>query len=220
MINIGQVSFVVIIQTIIFLVILSVFLLFLLRAKNKELGKLKNISTEHDDVLPASSIAHYLATEIKLTQSRFDLFYKEEEIQDGILSEPDWLLLRKSILGMEKEFISSTEREDQFWVQLGENLKKILSQCHLVKRIKLKEAKDDDDDEIKEMKNLLKSQYDDFDDLYLKLEGEKNEAEIAELKEKLNSIIRSHTELSQCIYVLEDENLFLRDQIKGLLESA
>lgn len=220
MISLGQVSFIVIIQSIIFLVILSAFLLFLLRAKNKELRKLKHSSTEHDDVSPSSSIEHYLATEIKLTQSRFDLFYKEEDIHEGILSEADWLLLRKSFLDLEKEALSSTEREDPFWVELGEKLKKILSQCHLVKRLKLKEVNEDDEDEIKEMKTLLKSQYDDFDDLYLKLEGAKNEAEIAELKEKLNSIIRSHTELSQCIYVLEDENMFLRDQIKGLLQPA
>lgn len=70
------------------------------------------------------------------------------------------------------------------------------------------------------MKSLLKSQYDDFDDLYLKLEDEKSETEVAELKKKLNSIIRSHTELSQCVFVLEDENKFLREQISSLLKSV
>jgi hypothetical protein len=217
-ISLGQVSFVVIVQTIIFLVILSAFLMFLLRAKNKELKKLKLASGKNDDISAESSVEHYLTTEIKLTQSRFDLFYKEEDIQDGILSEADWLLLRKSYLDIEKDNLSSTEREDPFWVGLGEKLKKILNECHLVKRLKLKEVEEDDDDEIKEMKTLLKSQYDTFDDLYLKLEGAKNETEIAELKEKLNTIIRSHTELSQCIYVLEDENKFLREQISSLLK--
>ena len=220
MISLGQITFIAIIQTIIFLLILSVFLILLLRSKNKQLKELKHTSGSHDDVPPASSIEHCLATEIKLTQSRFDLFYNEEDIQDGILSEADWLLLRKSFLDMEKNNLLSTQREDPFWVELGEKLKKLLEGCHLVKRLKIKEVEEDDEDEIKEMKTLLKSQYDTFDDLYLKLEGAKNEAEIAELKEKLNSIIRSHTELSQCIYVLEDENMFLREQIKGLLQSA
>ncbi|MCW8899547.1 MAG: hypothetical protein OQK75_06835 [Gammaproteobacteria bacterium] len=218
MITLGQISFVVIIQTIIFLLMLSVFLFFLVRSKNKQIKKLKHASKGEEEHVSASSIEHYLVAEIKLTQSRFDLFYKEEDVHDGILAEPDWLLLRKTFLDMEKEFLSSRERDDAFWVGLGDKLKKVLSNSHLVKRIKLKDVHEDDDDEIKEMKNLLKSQYDTFDDLCLKLEGEKSAAEIAELKEKLNIIIRSHTELSQCIYVLEDENKFLRDQISSLLK--
>ena len=119
---------------------------------------------------------------------------------------------------MEKELLASKEREDPFWVGLGEKLKGILNQRHLVKRLKLKKIEDDDEEEVKEMKALLKSQYDTFDELYLELEGAKSAAEITELKEKLNTIIRSHTELSHCIYILEDENLFLRNQIKGLVD--
>jgi hypothetical protein len=218
MISLGQITFIAIIQTIIFLLMLSIILMFLLRSKNKQIKKLKHTSQSHDDVSPTSSIEHYLATEIKLTQSRFDLFYKEEDIHDGILSEADWLLLRKEFLDMEKGNASSTQREDPFWVELGDKLKKILSECHLVKRLKLKEVEEDDDDEVKEMKTLLKSQYDTFDDLLMKMEGAKSEKEIAELKQKLSAIIRSHTELSQCIYVLEDENKFLRDQISSLLK--
>ena len=38
------------------------------------------------------------------------------------------------------------------------------------------------------------------------------------LKDKLSTLSNSHRELSHCIAVLEDENKFLRDQIKGLLE--
>jgi len=198
---------------------LSIFLFFLLRTKNKQIKNLKHASNDEGEHSSASSVEHYLATEIKLTQNRFDLFYKEEDIQADTLSESDWLLLRKTFLDIEKEFLSSKEREDAFWVGFGDKIKKLLNDNHLVKRIKIKSANEDDEDEIKEMKKLLKSEYDDFDDLYLKLEGEKNAVEIAELKEKLNSIIRSHTELSQCIYILEDENKFLRDQIKGLVQS-
>ena len=67
------------------------------------------------------------------------------------------------------------------------------------------------------MKELLKAQYDDFDSMFLALEGAKNEEEVAGLKVKLTNIIRNHTELTHCIYTLENENLFLRDQIKGLV---
>jgi len=68
------------------------------------------------------------------------------------------------------------------------------------------------------MKVLLKSQYDDFDSIFAGLEGAKNEAEISELKDKLQGVIRSHTELAHCIYILEDENIFLRKQVNELLQ--
>ena len=178
------------------------------------------VAKEHGDVSSDASTEHYLTAEIKLTQSRFDMFYKEDALNESEFAEPDWLLLRKNYLDLEKTLLSSAEREDDFWVNIGDKLKSLLSSSHLVKRIKLKEVQEDEEDEIKEMKSLLKSQYDDFDDLYLKLEGEKSEAEVAELKEKLNSIIRSHTELSQCVFILEDENKFLREQISSLLKSA
>ena len=178
------------------------------------------VAKEHADVSSDASTEHYLTAEIKLTQSRFDMFYKEDDLNESEFAEPDWLLLRKNYLDLEKTLLSSAEREDDFWVNIGDKLKSLLSSSHLVKRIKLKEVQEDEEDEIKEMKSLLKSQYDDFDDLYLKLEGEKSEAEVVELKEKLNSIIRSHTELSQCVFILEDENKFLREQISSLLKSA
>lgn len=194
---------------------LSGFLLFLLRSKNKQIKKSSKGEEDHSST---SSTEHYFTTEIKLIQNRFDLFYKDEDFQEGVLAEPDWLRLRKNFLDMEKEILSSTDREDVFWLELGNKLKKLLSTSHLVKRIKVKDIDEDDEDEIKEMKALLKSQHDDFDDLLLKFEGEKSAEEIATLKEKLNSIVRSHTELSQCIFILEDENKFLRDQIGSLLK--
>lgn len=213
MINIGQVPFIIIIQTIIFLIILSAFLLFLLRIKNKQLKKLMPVAKDHVDASSDASTEHYLTAE-----SRFDMFYKEDDLQESEFAEPDWLLLRKNYLDLEKTLLSSAEREDDFWVNIGDKLKSLLSSSHLVKRIKLKEVQEDEEDEIKELKSLLKSQYDDFDDLYLKLEGEKSETEVAELKQKMKDIIRSHTELSHCLYILEDENMFLRDQIQGLLK--
>ena len=71
---------------------LSGFLFFLLRSKNKQIKKASNGEEEHS---PKSSIEHYFKTEMKLTQNRFDLFYKDEHFQEGILAEPDWLRLRK-----------------------------------------------------------------------------------------------------------------------------
>ena len=172
---------------------------------------------EHKDISPTASVEHYLTTEIKLTHSRFDLLYPDDDLQGSEFSEPDRLTLRKTFLEMEKELLTYNEREDVFWVNLNKKMKKILGDQNLVKRLIIKEVNEDDDEEQKEMKILLKSQSDDFDNVISGLEGAKNETEISELKNKLKEILRSHAELSHCIFILEDENIFLRDQIGELL---
>lgn len=218
MVSIGGVTFIIIIQSIIVLTVLSVFLFFLLRLKNKKIKTLMSGVNEHKNISPTASVEHYLTTEIKLTQGRFDLLYPDDDLQGEFFSEPDRLILRRNFLEMEKELLNHNERADVFWFDLNKNIKKILGEHNLVKRLKIKEIKEDDDDEQKEMKILLKSQYDDFDNIFAGLEGAKNEAEISELKDKLQVVIRSHTELAHCIFILEDENSFLRKQVNELLQ--
>lgn len=218
MISLGTISFVIIVQSIIVLLLLVAFLIFLLRLKTKKLNALIANSKSHENVPPVASIEHYFTAEVKLTRARFDSFYQEKDIESEVLAEPDWLMLRINFLDLEKEILESDDREDVFWIDASKKFKKLLSQSHLVKRIKTKDINEDEEDEIKEMKTLLKSQHDDFDDLILKLDGDKSAAEIAELKDKLAIIVRSHTELSSCIFILEDENTFLRDQISSLLK--
>ena len=197
---------------------LVAFLSFLLRLKTKKLNALTANSKNYENISPIASIEHYFTTELKLTRARFDLLYQEEDIESEVLAEPDWLMLRMNLLVLEKKLLESNKRDDAFWMNASKKLKQLLCQSHLVKRIKMKEISEDEEDEIKEMKKLLKSQHDNFDDLILKLEGEKSEAEIAELKDKLTRIVRSHAELTSCIFILEDENKFLRDQISTLLK--
>ena len=196
---------------------LSLILLFVLRSKNKKIKALLN-NKGGEEGSDSGSIELYLTAESKLTKGRFDLFYQNDDLISEVFTEPDWLILRKNYLEMEKELLASTEREDGFWLELGHKFKKIMSDSLLVKRLKVKNLEDGDEDEIKELKTLLKSQHDEFDELALELEGDKSAAEVAALKEKLTSIVRSHTELSHCLYMLEDENMFLRDQIKSLLD--
>lgn len=216
MISISSVTFIIIVQAIIFLTILSTFLFFLLRLKNKKIKGLSNVVTEYKEKSPLASVEYYLMAEIKLLEGRFGLLFTDEDLLKENFGEADWLSLRKNFLMIEKELLTEQDRLDVLWEDIGDKFKSTLNNHNLVKRIKAKEIEEDDEEDIKEMKALLKSQYDDFDGLYLELEGSKTEAEVSELKEKLKSIIRSHTELSHCIYILEDENLFLRDQIKEL----
>lgn len=218
MINIGIVPFIIIVQIIIVLVLLTATLFYLLKIKNRKLNTLLLESQHKEEVSPTASIKHYFTAEIKLTESRFNALYKDQDLQNITFLEPDWLKLRKDYLEVEIELLASDEREDAFWLVLGKKIKSLLNGNQLVKRLKTKDVEDEDEEEIKEMKQLLKSQHDDFDDLILKLDGDKSAAEIAELNDKLTRIVRSHTELSSCVFVLEDENMFLRDQISSLLK--
>jgi hypothetical protein len=216
-VSIGGITFIIIIQLLIVFIILSAYLYFLLRLKNKKIKALSNTVSESDEVSPLASVEYYLTAEIKLIEGRFGLLFSDEDLLNEEFGEADWLTLRKGFLEIEKELLTEQNRLDALWEDTGDKVKSILKNNHLVKRMKVLEVNDDDVEVEKEMKTLLKSQYDDFDNLYAEMEGAKSEAEVSQLKEKLSSIIRSHTELTHCMYILEDENLFLRNQVKGLL---
>ena len=218
MISLDPVAFIIIVQTILLLIMVVAVLLFMLRAKNKKLKVIYQKKSEEDEVSPTASIEHYLMTETKVTSARYESLYKEEDLQQKEITEPDLLILRKNFLELEKELLSDKERSDEFWDGLKEKFKNLLNKSQLVKRLTTKEVSDDDEEDVQEMKKLLKAQYDEFDELYITLEGQKSEDEIKKIKEKLSSVIRSHTELSHCMYILEDENKFLREQINSLLK--
>lgn len=220
MIAISEIVLIIIVQTIIMLLVLSGILFFLLRAKNKKLSTLQaaaSIESEEKVESPLASVEYYITAELKLSQSRFDMLFKEEDLLESEFGEPDWITLRTGYLEIERTLLTSSNRMDDFWLYLGDKLRKLLSKNNLVKRLKIKDIDSDDEEEVREMKSLLKAQYDDFDSLSLELAGQKSEEEVKKIKEKLMNIIRSHTELSHCVHVLESENSFLRDQIHGLV---
>lgn len=182
MVNISEIAFIVIIQLIVLLTVLSVFLFFLLRLKNKKIKVLSNAVTEYKEKSPLASVEYYLMAEIKLLEGRFGLLFTDENLLKESFGEADWLSLRKNFLMIEKELLTEQDRLDVLWEDIGDKFKNTLNDHNLVKRHKVKEIQEDDEDDIKEMKALLKSQYDDFDGLCLELEGPKNEAEVGELK--------------------------------------
>jgi len=218
MITMSEIVFIIMVQSKIILGLLVVFLLYLIHVKNKKFAKLNNEVRNRTEVSPTASVEHYLTAEIKLTQGRFDSLYTEKDLSALLLEEPDLLFLRQNILEIEKNFLSAAEREEDFWLELNKKFKEVLKKANLVKRIKIKEVTPDEaGDEREDMTLLLKSQHNFFEELQNDLTGEKNEAEVKQLSEKLTAVARSHTELSHCIYVLEDENTFLRNQIQSLL---
>jgi len=217
-ITLNEISLSIIIQVLILLIFSSIILYFLWRNSQKKLKTCLATTNNENEQSPSASVEHYLAAEIKLNDGRFELLYEDKDHDDIEIVEPDWLSLRSRYLELEKEFLDSIEREDEFWANLGKKLRRILQDCHLVKRLKLKAANEDAEEEIKELREVMEAQQSELDDLLSGLGSDDTELEQEALKEKLTTLSNSHKELSHCIAILEDENKFLRDQIKGLLE--
>jgi len=201
MISIGEISFFLIIQTIILLAFSTLLFLLLWRNSRKKLGQTLNTDNNQEETSAAASIEHYLTTEIKLTEGRFDLLFKEEDHHNPDIVEPDWLVLRKKYLELEKEALATTDREDPFWASLGKDLRRMLEDCRLVKRLKLKASKQDAEAEIQELKSLMEAQNEEFENLLAGFESDENEPKQEALKEKLSTLSRSHKELSHCIAI-------------------
>lgn len=218
MISINEITVFLIIQTIILLILSSLIFFFLWWNSRKKLSQHMAAFQDHQEPTPSATIEHYLTTEIKLIEGRFDLLFQDADRQSLNIVEPDWLVLRKKYLELEKELLENTEREDLFWDRLGENLRQILNDCYLVKRLDLKQAMEDAEEEINELKSIMETQNQELENLLTGLDGNNVELEVNSLKDKLTTLSNSHRELSHCIAVLEDENRFLRNQIKGLLE--
>lgn len=216
MIEISETSYVVIVQTIVLLFIVSSILLYLLLATKKKL-RAQTGSTNVDASM--ASIEHYLKTEIKLIEGRYNLLYENGVDLTAEFGEADWLVLRQKYLELEKELLGSTERDDHFWLELGKKLNNLVNASYLVKRVTVKGVDEDaeEEDEVKELKNIMATQNEEITNLLSELDSEDSKLEINTLKDKLTKLGRSHKELSHCIFVLEDENHFLRDQIRGLL---
>ena len=207
-----------IIQLFVILFVLIVGLYFSSRHLKTRLKMIEDENSTSSTKDGLSDTEHYLTTEIKLTDGRYDVLFSEEQVSLPTLSEPDWLKLRVSYLTLEKELLSDKEREDAFWLRLGEGIKSILAECHLVKRLPVPEESAEDEDDAKELKKMMKFQSEELESIINYLDVDKQDALSNELKEKLHKIADSHRELSHCIFVLEDENLFLRDQIHALLD--
>ena len=195
--DVGETTFVIMMQAIIILTLSSLFLFFLFRSIQKRLNVCMTASSHVNTGSSFTDVEHYLTAGF---------------------CEPDWLFLRKNYLELEKGFLASKEREDFFWINLGNTMKVMAENAYLAKRMKIDKPDESEEEETKELKNMMIEQNNVFEELLAEIESDNCEIKIAPLKEKLIKLSRSHTELSHCIFVLEDENIFLREQIRGLLK--
>jgi len=218
LVELSHLTLIIIFQVMFVLFVFVIFLVFLLRSKNTNIEKLIIKAGKHEEESPIASVKFYLTAEAKITELRFNQLYSKEDLEEQDFTEPDWLILRKHFLEIEKEFLLNEERVDSFWVDVGDRFKALLKRHHLVKRIKSVNINPNDSEDQVSLKNLLNLQFDALENISTDLANAKTEEEIDELKNKLSTAIRTHTELSHCVNMIGDENEFLRRQINELVK--
>ncbi len=170
-------------------------------------------------------VRHYLQAEIKLTEERFNTLFGEAPREQVELTERDWLRLRQGYLALELELAADKTRDDDFWTRFGQAMRRLLLERKLVKRLDLGDIKD-----MAEKEKEEKAEHEDLATMMELMQEEARELEEAlaemgedesggSLAEKLQRVARSHREMSHCVFVLEDENKLLREQIRALLEA-
>ena len=146
MLNISEFSLAVTVELVMILLMVISFLIYLVRVKNKEIAALKASVNGYKGVSPASSVENYLSAEIESIASRVDALSSTKTSQSDEFSEADFLELRKSVLEIEKELLVSKKSTENFWSDMGDKIKNVLSLGYLRNSKEETEAKDKEED--------------------------------------------------------------------------
>lgn len=213
MLQIPLIAFVALLQSSILFGVLSVVLFALWRRTRRSLHS-HDRTTDTSAATQRPDIHQYLRQEEKLTRGRNEaLGYGEQKEQNALDEEERLLLLfRSDMLNLEQTWADNEIRDDTYWHQVIQDLRKLMKRHDLHARFAM--AKDD---EIKELRGVLDEQAKSFEELSGNLQNA-NENDMEELKQKLHKLAQSHKELAGCVYILEDENHFLREQVAVLLQ--
>ena len=126
MLNINGFLLVAGIEIIILLVMLVIFLWYLLIAKNKKFIALTAVVKSYKEVPPTASLENYLSEEINSIETRCAELEGIEDPESDEISEADYLVLRKSVLEIERELLVNESTIETFWGDMGGKIKKAL----------------------------------------------------------------------------------------------
>lgn len=226
MLSISPFFFSILLELILLFAAGSIFLLIWVKKLKRRLAACSTdetpLTTAEDNT--QADLQHYINTEIKLTQGRLETLFSSRDQMEVELTEPDWLELRTQYLELEKELSTDKTREDVFWKNYGDEIRRVLTACRLVKRLRLKEisgktgAAEELEEEV-EFNNILRQQADEMGKLVGKLGNTEEPPDFSQLKSELESVARRFREIYHCAFTMEDDNKFLRDQIQALLKA-
>lgn len=215
MTEINTTIFVVILQFLIMMVMLCIVLIFMLLKMRKKIRAQQNVADELKNKLPDASM--YFNTESRLTKDHYNALNLQEAAHKNWrdLEHEAMLLLRSDLLDLELTYAKIPEqRENDFWIGYHKSIEAILKKHELYSCLHTRFVEDEigihelfstAKDEIEQLKHYVTNNV-------------KNESTKTELNDLLDRLASRQRELGDCIYVLEDESAFLREQIAALLK--
>ena len=190
----------------------------------KRVIKISASDTNHSSIQPF--IKRYIENEIKKATDRLHAIqtFDQSEFDDGATGEQKRLALRVGILGLEPHCVDHPQKDAFFWNSYLNRLQELLDEVGYTlhgmeapTEATYGETIEIDEDEVdaKRLTQQIEKLIDEIAKyIWQEILGEKN----TELKTKIDRLKRMLTELVQCMFILDDENQFLRNQIAALVK--
>lgn len=220
MVSLGILPFIVILEVIVILLLLSGFLFWRVRQiRNQE----DSLQSEQGEVRSLTPFL-YLDKEAAMTRSFCESLQVNPDLEPNDLQLRSALCLRAGMLAKELELAKSptTERDQEEWKALAQHVNAVIAENGYVNQVKTEGSKIYGEESppsevmITQQTRTIKHLQEYLQQLLGKL-GHLPLPDI-DVMAKFNELERINNELSQCLAVLEDENGFLRDQIAALLK--
>ncbi len=217
MINMNVYVYAGLLQLLIVLVLLSLFLYFRIRQLKHRLGQ-KQVRVRELEQKPDAG--QYLATETKLTRGRYEATTAFQEGEPNPGDKSFLCALRADFLELEHELAGKVERDESFWKQVEEKLGAILKAHKLsAPRAPQPLSATSSLEDSPATQTIIDSQGVLIDSIKERIgravpdEGVREALEI-----QVDILAQNNRELSDCVAMLEDENGFLRTQVRALVD--
>lgn len=213
MVNISLVVFFLVLQLLLVSVLLAVFALLKVRSLSARLAGQRSAPAPSQP----NDVARYLATELQRTRGRLETL--GGAVAPGVDSSPGRLALRIELLQMEVEWAGLGQYDASAWSKLDARLQGLLGRepaappaapaatapAGVVGEVATKQLFDEQQATIEQLKADITA-------------AVSNPDSTESLRLQLDKLARTARELTFCVAILEDENLFLRDQVVALLK--
>lgn len=221
MVKISLVVFLLVLQLLLVAVLLAVFALFKIRQLSARLARQRAAPGASSVSIAGESkdIAQYLAVELQRARGRLENQGGATPGAGASASSAGRLALRVELLQIEEEWARHAEHDDAAWSELDERLRRLLAQDAVAPLSPAPSSATAGGSDVIETKVLFDEQHMTIEQLKADIAATGANPEATKLLQaKLDKLGRTARELTFCVSILEDENLFLRDQVQALLQ--
>ena len=215
MINVSLIVVLLVLQALLVSVLLAMYAFFRARRLSALLEVARH-SVAAPPVVVQDGPAQYLATQLQHTRER--LGGLDSNPEEGVSSgnAAGRLALRAELLQIETEWAGEKEHDDASWERLDTRMQVLLAQ--FVPAPAPPVAKSEGQEKV-DTKQLFDEQHATIEQLKAAVAAAVSSPDAIEsLQVQLDRLGRTARELTFCVAILEDENLFLRDQVAALLK--